>query len=435
MRTAPDRTSGREPTDRAATSPRYVARAPSARSTGRRAGGVVEVTSAPPSWIGHRLDPRATGAVWTALPSAGEPLDLAVLDRPLRCDVAVVGLGASGLSAVRRAVERGADVVGIDRAGVAAGAAGRNGGFLLAGLARWHHEAVAVLGRPVAAALYRSTLDELERTAAAYPGVVRRTGSLRIAASDDERDDCTAHLRALHADGFAAEAYDGPEGVGLLLPDDGTYQPIARCRTDARAALAAGARLFTNRATDVAGGRVETDGVDGGPGPTITADAVVVAVDGDLERLVPELRGEVASARLQMLATAPDRGVALPRPVYRRWGFDYVQQVPSGEVLLGGARDVGGEAEWDAPAVPSPAVQDALDAELRRLGATAPVTHRWAARAAFTVDGVPVCRRLDPGTLVVGAYSGHGNLLGPLCGRAAADAGLDGAALDLRAIL
>jgi hypothetical protein len=37
---------------------------------------------------------------------------------------------------------------------VAGGAAGRNGGFLLAGLAAFHHDAVAAHGRARARALY-----------------------------------------------------------------------------------------------------------------------------------------------------------------------------------------------------------------------------------------------------------------------------------------
>ena len=45
-------------------------------------------------------------------------------------------------------------------------------------------------------------------------------------------------------------------------------------------------------------------------------------------------QGLEGDALLQMLATAPDPGVVRPRPEYRRWGYDYVQQLPSGEVLL-----------------------------------------------------------------------------------------------------
>ena len=58
------------------------------------------------------------------------------------CDVCVVGLGGSGLTAVNHLLKYGLKVVGIDAEDVGAGAAGRNGGFLLAGLAAFYHDAV-----------------------------------------------------------------------------------------------------------------------------------------------------------------------------------------------------------------------------------------------------------------------------------------------------
>ncbi|MBW3620942.1 MAG: FAD-binding oxidoreductase [Actinobacteria bacterium] len=339
-------------------------------------------------------------------------------------------MGASGLAAARRLGERGADVVALDAVGVAAGAAGRNGGFLLVGGARFHHEAVATWGHELAVGLYRATIDELERTLSDLGPLARRTGSLRIAASPDEERDIARQLRALASDGLVGEAYDGPEGRGLLVPDDAVLQPVARCRHLAQLAADAGVRLHAPaRVTGLGEGAVTTTA------GVVRAGRTVVAVDGGLERLLPELAAEVGTARLQMLATSPDPGLHLPRPVYRRWGYDYVQQLPTGELLLGGCRDRSAAAEWDAPAVPSDEVQACLDAELVRLGATAPVTHRWAAHAAFTGDALPVCREVRPGVLVVGAYSGHGNLLGTRCGRAAADAALDGTRLGLEGVV
>lgn len=64
---------------------------------------------------------------------------------------------------------------------------------------------------------------------------------------------------------------------------------------------------------------------------------VLVAVDGRLECLLPELKGRVRTARLQMLATAPV-AMRYTRPVYRRWGYDYWQQLPDGRIALGDAR-------------------------------------------------------------------------------------------------
>jgi glycine/D-amino acid oxidase-like deaminating enzyme len=51
---------------------------------------------------------------------------------------------------------------------------------------------------------------------------------------------------------------------------------------------------------------------------------------------------------------------------------------------------------------------------------SAPVTHRWAASVAYTKTGLPVLAEVRPGAWVIGAYSGTGNAIGALCGRAAA---------------
>lgn len=370
------------------------------------------MTSPRPAWFDLEAPPEVATA---AVP-------------PDRADVVVVGLGASGLAACGRLARRGAAVVGIDAVGIAGGAAGANGGFLLAGLAMFHHDAVAALGRDRARAAYAWTRDLLDREVD-REATARRTGSLRLAADDDEVADVAAQLAALRADGFPAEAWDGPEGHGLLVPDDAVVHPVARARRLARSAAEAGATLVAPaRVSTVGPAGVQVDGVG-----QVAARAVVVAVDGGLEQLVPDLaaaRG-VRTARLQMLATAPTAGLRRARPEYRRWGYDYVQQLPSGEVLLGGGRDVGGDVEWDAPAAPTPEVQAHLDAELGRLGVTAPVTHRWAARAAFTDDLLPVATTVDGAVHVVGGYSGHGNLLGPELAEQAADVALDGGALTL----
>jgi glycine/D-amino acid oxidase-like deaminating enzyme len=127
------------------------------------------------------------------------------LEGDVSADVCVVGLGGSGLTCIGELLRLGASVVGVDAGAVAGGAAGRNGGFLLAGSYHYYHDAVAEYGRERALAIFRATLAEIERITAETPDAVRRVGSLRIAASDDEAADCCAQLEAMRADGLAGE--------------------------------------------------------------------------------------------------------------------------------------------------------------------------------------------------------------------------------------
>jgi gamma-glutamylputrescine oxidase len=338
------------------------------------------------------------------------------LDGRTTADVCVVGLGGSGLAAVDELRARGASVVALDAGMVGGGAAGRNGGFLLAGLAEPYHRVVAALGRSRAAVLHRLTLQEMERIAAAAPQAVRRAGSLRVEDDEAGLADCTAQARALRADAFAVQDYDGPEGSGLLFPDDGAMQPLDRCRVLARVALSQGAVLHEQSpVTALTPGRVST------PGGTVDCAAVVVAVDGRLDLLLPELAGVVRTVRLQMLGTAPTDEVAVPRPVYLRGGYEYWQQLPDRRLVVGGFRDVGGQLEETAEAIPAEPVQSALEQLLRqRLRVTVPVTHRWAAPVGFTRTGLPWLGEVRDGVWAAGGYCGTGNVVGALCGRAAA---------------
>jgi glycine/D-amino acid oxidase-like deaminating enzyme len=153
----------------------------------------------------------------------------------------------------------------------------------------------------------------------------------------------------------------------------------------------------------------------------VRARQIVVAVDGCLERLLPELSTRVRTARLQMLATEPTTEVHLTRPVYARWGYDYWQQRPDGAIALGGARDIAGESEWTTNATPTPVVQAALERRLReQLGVRAPISHRWAASVGYTQDYLPVVGEVRAGVWAIGGYCGTGNVIGALLGRGVA---------------
>ncbi|MBA4137591.1 MAG: FAD-dependent oxidoreductase [Opitutus sp.] len=357
--------------------------------------------------------------VWDDAPGVGLPR----LEGKRRTEVCVVGLGGSGLAALDELQARGVDVVGVDAVAVGAGAAGRNGGFVLAGLARFYHESVAQFGRETAAAIYRATTEEIRRQAAALPGVFQLNGSLRLAADAEEIADCHAHAAALRADNFPVEWYRGPEGEGLLLPTDGVFQPMTRVRMLAQQLRQRGVQLFERSPVRaVSATRVVTDR------GLIECERVIVAVDGKLEALFPrELAGRVRTARLQMLATAPAPEVSFPRAVYWRYGFEYWQQLADGRIALGGFRDHALEEEWTSSAEPTAAMQQRIECFLREhLRVTALVTHRWAASVGYTPDGLPIFEEVAPGVWAVGGYNGTGNIVGALCGRAAATLACDG---------
>lgn len=337
----------------------------------------------------------------------------------------VVGLGGSGLACVDQLLGDGVSVVGLDAGRVGGAAAGRNGGLLRAGTSLFFHDASAKYGVDRAARMYSATVAERERLLFRFPSIARRTGYLRLAHDGDEERDCRAHLAALAGGNFPAEWYDGPLGRGVLVVEDAVIDPQARCRLEAGLVSSAGARLFERSpAVGLMTGAVAT------PGGVVRCRLTIVAVDGALGSVLPELDGRVWPTRLQMLASNPHPPGRLPHAISTLWGWDYAQQLPSGAIAFGGCRDVGGAAERTSDATISVAVQAALERRFTEMVGDPPsVTHRWAATAGYTEDGLPLLGQVRPGVWATGGYSGTGNLFGAACGRAVARLAL-GSALD-----
>jgi gamma-glutamylputrescine oxidase len=345
--------------------------------------------------------------------------ELARLVRRGRPDVIVVGGGVTGCACALRLAERGVTVRLHERRRVAGGASGRNGGFALRGAAMPYDAAVAALGRDRAQRVVELTergLDRLDRLAG---DAFRRVGSLRLAADSLEREALLREHGELVADGFAVEWVDSlppPLDVlyagAILHPHDGAIHPARWVRRLAAHAVASGAEIVEDSPIELAAAERE-------------ADAVVVAADGFTSDLLPELAELVRPTRGQVLATEPLPELRFPRPHYARGGFDYWHQLPDGRLILGGRRDASLETEWTADEETTPAIQKRLE-ELAGVlvGRDVRITHRWAGIWGTTPDLLPLVGRV-PGrarTWIAGGYSGHGNVLGLVCGALVADA-------------
>jgi gamma-glutamylputrescine oxidase len=392
--------------------------------------------TAKPAPVRHSVSP----VCWDADPVVAAAPRRPRLSGAVTADVCVLGLGGSGLAAVGEAVRRGLSVVGLDAGRVGAAAAGRNGGFLLGGPAIAAHHAAEAWGRQVALDLYRETLAELAALADLLgPEVIRRVGSIRLAGlpgepadaaeeADRARElaDCQQQRRFLAEHGIAVEDYQGPLGRGLFLPDDAAMNPARRVLALAERYGAAASLYEDSRVTAIEPGSAPTVRTLHG---SVSAGLVVVAVDGGLDLLLPELAGRVRTARLQMLAAKPTSAplIRLPCPVYGRWGYDYAQQDHQGRLYVGAGRDRFAEQEWTHDCEPTDEVQAVIEAAAERFaGGPVTVTHRWASTVGFTPDARPLVTQVRPGVLACGGYNGTGNLLGPIAARSAVALGLDG---------
>jgi glycine/D-amino acid oxidase-like deaminating enzyme len=112
-------------------------------------------------------------------------------------------------------------------------------------------------------------------------------------------------------------------------------------------------------------------------------------------------------------------------PHYARHGFDYWQQTPDGNLVLGGRRDASLQEEYTAEEGLTDAVQQELEGLAAQLIGEPPrIVQRWSGIFGATEDRLPLAGPIPgrEGLWVAAGYSGHGNVLGLACGELVAEA-------------
>jgi glycine/D-amino acid oxidase-like deaminating enzyme len=356
----------------------------------------------------------STVSLWLDEPT--EPLPRVVLDG--NADVAVVGGGITGSACALALAEAGKRVRLFEAREISGGASGRNGGFALRGGAAPYPVLVDSIGADATASLWRWTEAELAALGTLAGDALRYTGSLRLAADEEEREELREEYDALVAAGFAAEWREdlppplaGRYPAALFHPPDGVLQPARLVRRLARRAAEAGVEIREHT-------RVASIDAAG-------ADVVVVATDGYPSGLLGELEGLIVPTRGQIVATEPVEEMLFAIPHYGRHGFDYWHQREDGRIVAGGFRDVSLDTEFTDEEVTTPVVQSALERFVEEhVGRPLRIDYRWAGIFGMVFDFLPVIGPVpgDDRVWMAGGYSGHGNVLGFASGRLVARA-------------
>jgi glycine/D-amino acid oxidase-like deaminating enzyme len=360
----------------------------------------------------------------------------APLDRDDDVDVVVVGGGVSGCSTAWHLARAGARVKLLEAREVASGASGRNGGFLLAGMAHRPVALAALVGEQRAAELYDLTARGRERVyevaeSIGAGGFARRTGSLRLAVDQDELDELDQEAALLEAadvrverlgiDDLPASLPSGHFLGGLRFGDDGQLMPAGWVRSLGGAAADEGATIHERSPVEAIEDDADGVVVRTAAGHQVRAQHVVVATEAWLSGLLEELAGIVLPYRSQVLAAAPPLDAdgkvrrVLDHVTWSRRGWDYAQQTADGTIVIGGEEleDVERLRAWEEVTVDSD--QRWLETWLHRvLGSEPEVLTRWAGVLSQTVDGFAVLGPLPgrPRVVSCGGWGGAGNVLG-----------------------
>jgi glycine oxidase len=359
-----------------------------------------------------------------------------------RCDVLVIGAGATGMLVAYRAAREGAQVILVDRAEPGAGASGHIAGLLapadLTGL-------VGPIGNLArhSLRLWPDTVSQLEEDGEVSAGL-RRTGLLWIADTDQERRLIDRLLPLDPDDDGEEEDDEGPTVTeaerGLLAqmglrragPDD---DPLVReddtallldrvgvldgrRLTDALLAACGRCRVLTRFNVEITDGVFTSRGFEGvrlSDGIRIAAEQTVLCTGAGLDRLVwipPRLRVPMTT-RVSVGMTLVGSRTELPdrRPV--RKGPMAVVPIGDGRVWCGDWDRAGDGLEDRADTL-----GEMIDVGMRARAllpelAAGHVVQTSSRTAALAQDGLPVIGRASTGLLYATGFGSSGLLYAP----------------------
>nr|WP_210285927.1 FAD-binding oxidoreductase [Aureimonas jatrophae] len=378
-------------------------------------------------------DPRSHG-LWarTAPPApATSPLEGA-----RTVDVAVIGAGFTGLSAALHLAEGGARVAVVEAAEIGFGGSGRNVGLVNAGLWVMPDEVPRTLGPvhgervlQVLSDAPRAVFDLVERHAMACEPV--RAGTLHLAVGPAGAEEINERARQWQARGAAVEVLDAAEtarrtgtgtyGAALLDHRAGTIQPLGYVRGLARAAIAAGAEVFTSSpvtACESEGARWRVSTAAG----SVLADWVVVATNAYTSAPFPQIAGELVRLPYFNIATRP-LSSNLARSILpgREGCWDTKEVLSSFRLDQAGRLVIGsvGALRGTGTTIHRRWARQTLRRLFPQLGDVA-FEAEWYGRIGMTTDAVPRFHRLAPRILSFSGYNGRGIAPGTVFGRSLA---------------
>lgn len=343
-------------------------------------------------------------------------------------DVVIVGAGISGLSAAfwLKKEDPGLSVAILERSRVGYGASGRNAGFITCGSVEHFNRLVSKHGLDEAVEIWRFSetnlklLEEHIIQSDPEPLQFEKKGCYSLAAQNSELAELTTVATLMEklnipvkvCNSVEVERLTGAKDFvgGIQYLDDATVHPVRLL--ERIIAKTAGVEVFEQ--TEVYGyeslnstsRKIKTDAGD------FECDLAIYALNGFSAQQHPYFTDKIYPTRGQilMLEQVPH---FMQGPCYANFYLDYFRQLPSGELLIGGFRQIEKATEVGYSDHTTPVIQNALHDFVRRhlpQYEQKNVSHRWSGIMGFSQDGQPMIGALpsDQQIYFLGGYTGHG---------------------------
>lgn len=347
---------------------------------------------------------------------------------PSSADIVIIGGGIAGLSAAYwiGREDPSMKVVVVEKHEIGAGATGRNAGFVTCGSVEHFNRLVEKHGKAEALDIWRFSEDNMLLLKehiiqdAANDLLFEHKGSFSLASTDTEFKELKNSAQMMEKMNIRVETIDeqgiqsrlGAVGFvgGIKYVDDGSVHPI-RLLERIRSKLSKNVDVCEHHEVFAIENSGEGKRVRTNKGH-IDCSLVVYATNGYSPLLNKFFDDKIFPTRGQILATAP-----VPRfmegPCYANFVLDYFRQLPTGEMVIGGFRQLQKDVEKGYSDETSDLIQSALDKFLHDhipSIRSAPITHRWSGIMGFSVDGQPMVGALptDEQLFFVGGFTAHG---------------------------
>lgn len=354
-------------------------------------------------------------------------------------DVVIIGAGIAGVSTAYWLRKNDPDlkIALVEKNRLAFGATGRNAGFITCGSVEHFNRLVGTHGLEKAHEIWNFSEKNLEllkeEVIKDHDAIeFEQKGSFSLAASDSELQELRKSAEFMSQCGIPVEELSGGDIQerlsavnfvgGIKYVSDASVHPVklARAILDATP----GVQLFEHNEVH----RIDRDGASRqvhSDQHVFTCDLVIFTTNGYSANLDPYFKDKIYPTRGQIL-TLEKMPKFMEGPCYANFVLDYFRQLPSGELLIGGFRQIEKATEVGYSDHVSEAIQNALFEFIQTYLPQfkgKQVTHRWAGVMGFSADGQPLVGALpqDPQTFFCAGFTAHGLGLAFHSGKCLAD--------------
>jgi gamma-glutamylputrescine oxidase len=355
----------------------------------------------------------------------------------LRYDLCVIGGGIAGCSAALHLAQRGFEVALLEARFVGYGASGRSGGQTIFGLAASQRKLIAEVGREDAGRLFDLSIEALDLTLSLIQvhtiDCDYRPNHVHVATKPRHLRELDEWIHELHGLGYESarllnraelqahvrsERYLG----GIIDSRSGHLHPLKYTRGLARAAEAAGVRIFEN--TQALAYQDGDEVVVRTAHGTLRCRHLVLCGNAYLGEFAPALARRILGVGTYIIATRPLDPARVRELLPSNaaiadinWILDYFRRSADDRILFGGRVSYSG--------LEPPRLSESMRRRMVRIfpaTVDVEVEYSWGGYLDITMSRAPDFGRLARNVFYLQGFSGHGMALAGLAGKLVAEA-------------